>query len=403
MCNNPVKMLFLSRDRFPPFRPDVEVLFAKELSARNYTIDWLLTSEKVNSKSYKTHWHRCTVWVGKNVSAKTLFHKLASTAFYLIDDLKIFNLLKNSNYDFIQVKDKFFSCIPVVIAARKSRCQFIYWLSFPYDLQAKEQASRKRCVSALLLKIKQRYIEFIIQRIIVPNAAHIFVQSDAMKQNYIRCGIDASKLTAVPMGIDMDAVKGIHSTPESSDVIAYLGSLAKPRKIDFLVRVLERVKIRRPQASLLLIGSGEKYTDENFLIEYAKSRNLDKDVCITGFLPRKDAWNKAKTATLCVSPIVPSATLACSSPTKLVEYMALEKVSVANDIPDQKALIEQSGAGVCVNYNEQQFADAVIYLLEHPKVRKEMAKKGKSYIDRYRNYRVIADLVDKTYQELIAG
>jgi hypothetical protein len=37
-----------------------------------------------------------------------------------------------------------------------------------------------------------------------------------------------------------------------------------------------------------------------------------------------------------------------ASPTKLVEYMALGKAVVANDHPDQRMVLEQSGAGICV-------------------------------------------------------
>ncbi len=40
--------------------------------------------------------------------------------------------------------------------------------------------------------------------------------------------------------------------------------------------------------------------------------------------------------------------LRAASPTKLVEYMAMGKAVVANDHPEQKRVIEESGAGYCV-------------------------------------------------------
>ena len=46
--------------------------------------------------------------------------------------------------------------------------------------------------------------------------------------------------------------------------------------------------------------------------------------------------------------------------------MALGKAVVANDHPEQRRVIEESGAGICVPYAEQPFAAAIVRLLEDP-------------------------------------
>ncbi len=42
MENGPFRFLFITADEFPPYRPDVEVLFGKELLGRGYQIDWIM-------------------------------------------------------------------------------------------------------------------------------------------------------------------------------------------------------------------------------------------------------------------------------------------------------------------------------------------------------------------------
>jgi hypothetical protein len=53
-----LKFLFISSDKFPPFRPDVAVLFVKELSRRGHQIDFLLQAEADNNLFLKQQYQR---------------------------------------------------------------------------------------------------------------------------------------------------------------------------------------------------------------------------------------------------------------------------------------------------------------------------------------------------------
>ena len=81
--------------------------------------------------------------------------------------------------------------------------------------------------------------------------------------------------------------------------------------------------------------------------------------------------------------------------------MALSKPTVVNDHPEQRFVIEKSGGGICVPYNETDFARAVVYLLKHPEIRKTMGAKGKRWVLDNRTYSKISDLVEKEYYRRI--
>ena len=74
--------------------------------------------------------------------------------------------------------------------------------------------------------------------------------------------------------------------------------------------------------------------------------------------------------------------------------MAMGKAVVANDHPEQRLVISESKAGICVPYEENAFAEAILHLLYHPEEAKEMGIRGRKYVEKHRSYEQIADLVE---------
>lgn len=102
-------------------------------------------------------------------------------------------------------------------------------------------------------------------------------------------------------------------------------------------------------------------------------------------------------ADVCVSPLYLSPIFEPASPTKLIEYMAMGKAVVANDHPEQRLVISESGAGICVPYQEEAFAAAIVDLLNDPTRAMEMGKKGRRYVEKHRTYKIITDIVENAY------
>jgi len=102
-----------------------------------------------------------------------------------------------------------------------------------------------------------------------------------------------------------------------------------------------------------------------------------------------------------LSPIPRGTLFDVSSPTKLVEYLALGIPSAANDIPDQALVIEQSRAGLCVPMEAGAFAGAVLRLLDDPVLSAEFAERGPPYVKSHRTYDILARNVARTYTKLL--
>jgi glycosyltransferase involved in cell wall biosynthesis len=309
----------------------------------------------------------------------------------------------------LEVKDKFLAGILALVAARLFRIRFVYWLSFPipeyYLLRARDGTARY----PLLYLLRGWAFKWLLYRCLLPGADHVFVQSEQMRVDVAAAGIPLGKMTAVPMGVSVDMFSAAESQqerrvlPAAVPCVLYLGTLDRARHLEFLIQVFARVRSKVPAARLYVVGRGEDPDDLTFLENEAARLELGASVVFVGQLPQVQALDYVREADVCVSPFYPSPVLRSTSPTKLVEYMAMGKAVVGNDHPEQRRVIEQSGAGYCVPFEEEPFAEAIVRLLLDPAAARAMGERGRHYAVEHRSYAVIADSVERELQNVVAG
>jgi glycosyltransferase involved in cell wall biosynthesis len=139
--------------------------------------------------------------------------------------------------------------------------------------------------------------------------------------------------------------------------------------------------------------------DEELLRREAARLGIAGSIAITGWLPMREAWQQVRRAALCVSPYLPVPILRSTSPTKLIEYMALGKAVVANDHPEQADVLRESGAGIVCGWKEHEFAAATIELLNDPERCKEMGAAGRRYVAEHRTHWAMVELVASRYRQ----
>ncbi len=398
--------LFISSDMYPPFRVDVKVLFSQILSDRNHAIDWILQSNSPCKKAYQIKLANGQIWVGANSTGFSIGSKIKKHFLNILNDLRIFKILKSKKYDFIQVKDKYISALPALFASRLHRTKFIYWLSFPAAESSMLLAESGFVRHRWFYFVRGKLFAWILYRFIMPASFHIFVQSQQMKFDVMKKGVPAKKITPIPMGISLQMFRNVEIDNSTSEFfkhkkLVYLGTLNRNRRLDFLVRVFKQVYNKQPNTRLFFVGDSDRLEDREQLYQECVQLEINNAVLFTGFLPRASALVHVKQADVCLSPFFPTPVLNSTSPTKLIEYMALGKPVVANDHPEQRLVIEESGGGLCVPYDENAFAEGILYLLNNPEKAKEMGRLGQHYVEANRSYDKIADMVEETYLQVI--
>ena len=77
--------------------------------------------------------------------------------------------------------------------------------------------------------------------------------------------------------------------------------------------------------------------------------------------------------------------------------MALGIAVVGSDHPEQGPMIRDSGAGICVPYDEDKFAAAICLLLDDREQARAMGRRGQHYVRAHRSYALIAERVEARY------
>lgn len=81
--------------------------------------------------------------------------------------------------------------------------------------------------------------------------------------------------------------------------------------------------------------------------------------------------------------------------------MALGRPVVCNHHPEQTYAMNESAAGLCVEWGVEPFANAIEYLLNNPTLAEQASKKGPTWVADNRAYSIISETVWRKYQDVM--
>ncbi|MER0169301.1 MAG: glycosyltransferase [Nitrosomonas sp.] len=401
-----IRLLYLTAETYPTYRVDLLVLFGKILP--KYGIHSDIVAGKTEGNVETASWgggetYLCDVSGGSaRIHINTFLHGIR-------------HMLKadRKRYQAIQVRDMPLLAAIGLLVARFKGLKFFYWMSFPISegliVLARERGLSSGLIKFLFPWVKGQIGYFLLYRLVLPRADHVFVQSDQMKEALVKRGFHPGRMTPVPMGVDMETLQSINIPPVDDvrlvnrRVLVYLGTLDRPRRIEILFEMIAIVKRQFSDVLLILVGDANEETHRCWLKMKASEAGIEDNLLWTGWLPMYEGWRYVRTAAVGLSPIPRGYLLDVSSPTKVLEYLALGIPVVCNDNPDQERVIRESEAGICVLYSAEDFANAVIRMLCLDKnARDEMGIRGKEYVAHHRDYRLIGDNVANSYRNLFS-
>lgn len=401
MTTQKKRLLYVVGGRRAAPRVDVAVLFGEHLGLSLFDIDWIIFDPKPATSWRKEAWNGATAyWIGRS-SRHGLSRAIHEKLIEFGADIRTFWIALRGDYELIQVRDKFVSAILCLIAAKLKGKPYTYWLSYPFPesrvLDAKEGRARIPAISWFAGKLSG----WLLYKIIMPNANHIFVQSEQMRRDIAEKGIPLSKMTSVPMGVD-ESLLDLPKQEIDADTVLYLGTLVRVRRLEMLLEAMTEVIKVRPHARMIFVGEGDSPQDRIFLENRARQLGIENSVEFTGQMPMREALERVSRAAVCVSPFYPTFVLRSTSPTKLIEYMAQGKPIVANDHPEQQEILKSSGAGLCVPWSIDTFSEAILSLLNDPIAAAEMGEKGPAWVAANRTYKRIADQIYSHYSDIFS-
>ncbi|GAB3448866.1 glycosyltransferase [Massilia solisilvae] len=402
MHSKPLSIAFIVRDPLPPIRADVLTLFGAEMP--RYGIATELVGQ--SGSNAPQPWHAGGMHV-----VGSLASRFASVLAPLWDLFGLVRAWRRARPDCIQVRDKIASGLLGRMAAALLGVPFVYWMSFPivegFEARRDDLARGNRLLW-LAHALRAALSRLVIYRLVLPGARHIFVQSESMASWLAAKGFDRARMTAVPMGVDAALFDRARIRPvddarlNGRRVVIYLGRVARARRSEFLFDVAAQLRERMPEVLLVIAGDAPSNDEMAWMRGEIGRRGLSQHVLLTGWLPQGAALGYAVRAEVGLSPIPRGTLYDVSSPTKLVEYLALGIPSVANDIPDQQLVIDDSGAGLCVPMQAHDFAEATLRLLRDKELAAAFAARGPAWVRANRTYGILGQRVAEAYQHILS-
>lgn len=406
------RLLISTSDKYPPYRVDVTELFRDGLATRGFVIDWVMerTDEGPSETIAGEHGQRFIVF--GNDRLFWLGGRLRRVARHLRRHWAGLRLAMTGNYDAVQVRDLPLHGIFYLLAARLGRKKFVYWMSFPYlegmERHARDEAGRIGRLNSLARLFILYLFRPVFYHLVLAHADHVFVQSEEMRRFICAQGVALKHATPVPMGVNVEKFNPdrIVSTDDprttGRKVLVYMGSIEAIRQVDILVRALAVLVAEGEDAVLFVLGIGGT-EDAKRLMCVAQQSGVADRLFLTGQLPLAEALRYVARADVCLSPCPRDPLLNMGTPTKLVEYLTMGRPVVANDHPDQEAILRASGAGICGELSPEFFASVSLEILRDPTAAAKKAALGPGWVKQNRSYDALLHLVEERYREMLSS
>lgn len=374
----------------------MEEVLAKNLPGRGHRVNFLMQTDGLAREMTRHTWHAAQVWALPGRGRRTALDRIVNV---LAKPGQVGRAARGlPRPDIIYIRNDFLLAFWAFRQRRKHGIPVVFQYSFPAATAQRDSLSSQLGAA----------VQFLLLRAVARRADHLLPISEWMKQELAAKGLPGEKMTPFPLGVDASldperingavvrARLGLGDAPTA----IYFGSMHPLRGLDFLLRAWTQVQAALPAARLLMVG-GQPEEVEN-LKRQAAELGLAQSMVFTGRVPRLDVPQYIAAAQVGLSPIPPIPVYLISSPTKLAETLGMARPVVANDIPEQRMLIELSGGGLGVPYEEGAFAAAILELLRDPERARRMGQAGYNSIRRERSYLAMTERLERLFERLLA-
>lgn len=266
---------------------------------------------------------------------------------------------------------------------------FDLWIDNAVDFGYIEEGSLSYRVGRELECVAMRWSDRIV--VITPTMADYYAE---------RYAVARAKFAIVPFGVD-EKLFNPQATSEIDKRIVYTGNLGTLQTFEPYIRgFAEWVDGANGSAELYLVGTGERKEELHRLV--AELGIADK-VNFTGQLPRDEIPELLASASVSWVPLDTDHHLDYARPTKLLESMATGTPYIASEVDEIENVTNQSNAGITVPNEAAAVRTALENLLGDEAKRREMGKRGISFIEENHRWDSLADTLEHEIRQAIGG
>jgi glycosyltransferase involved in cell wall biosynthesis len=212
----------------------------------------------------------------------------------------------------------------------------------------------------------------------------VLATNNSYKQLAIeRGGLAPEDVFVVRNGPDLETFKAV---PPKADLkygkpflVGYVGTMSTQEGLDILLDVALHLKNQgRRDVHFTCVGAG---TGLRVLRQMVEDKGLQDTVNFTGRVPERQLLDVLCTADVCVNPDKPCEMNNISTMIKIMEYMALGKPIVQFNLKEGRFSAQEASLYSDNGNQVEDFADKILWLLEHPDERRRMGELGHKRVE----------------------
>ena len=199
--------------------------------------------------------------------------------------------------------------------------------------------------------------------------------------------IPNQRIVITTNGVDLrkfDMTAFERSTPVYPLRLLYVGHLMKERGVDCLIEACENLSnLVKGKFKLDLIGFRDKL-NPNWVQEEVERRRLKETINIIGELDASEIPQRISDSDICIHPFPDKPGLSEIFPIKIYEYLAMNKVVVASDLPGVRTIVVEGENGLLFKPSSaKDLTEKLLILINDEHFRQKLAMNGRVSIEKY--------------------
>ncbi len=230
-------------------------------------------------------------------------------------------------------------------------------------------------------------------------ADHIITVIEEAVERYKALGIAEDKISVVANYVNLESFlsspidKSIINKFKDNFTVTYVGGFDVHRGLESVLKAVPKITKVIDNFKLVLVGTGSNFDS---LVQLSKELKIEGYLSLEGWQPHEKLSSYIKASDVCLIPHLKTVHTDNTIPHKLFQYMIFEKPVVTSDCNPLVRIINETGAGVIYQSNdENNLADKIIELYVNSDLRNEMGKRGKqAVLDKYNWDKASMNLID---------
>ena len=243
-------------------------------------------------------------------------------------------------------------------------------------------------------------ITYPLERILPRLADQVIAVDDRRRRFCLDAGVRDDRLRLIPNGVDPSFFRPGEKDPDLLErwglsgrrIILYSGKVNQTYDLQNVIRAMQEVVRKHPDASLLVVGEGKALQE---LKELSAELGVAEAVVFAKYQPFAEIPGLIRAADVCVYPLRSVAALA------IFEYMACGRPVVVPNADYDLSLPE--GCCLSVEKNPEGFATGITRLLADPILASRIGAKAREVVEQQFNWDHLAEAYEAALNDAVNG